>query len=111
MDTNHRADHKAVLDDILLAMPGVTGGKSFGYPSYKFGKKVFCFVVTHGITIKLPEARVKALVDANPEQMTIFSPADGMLWKGWVLIDREDSEDFHQDRGLFDESVMYVSAG
>jgi hypothetical protein len=111
MASKYRTDHKEVLDELLLVMPGVTGGKAFGYPAYKFGKKIFCFVGSSGVTIKLPEVRVAELIAENPGEMHIFSPADGYLWKGWLLIDRDDSEDFHQDRGLFDEAVAYVSGG
>ena len=107
MDTTFRNDHKAALDKILLGIPGVKGSKSFGYPAYKFGKKVFCFVGSKGISIKLPEARVKELVSAHPE-MKVFTPAEGMVWNGWVSIARDNSEDYNRDRALFDESIAFV---
>lgn len=110
METNFSAVHKAIIDDITSAMPGVNAGKAFGYPAYKVGGKVFCFVGETGIALKLPPERVQALIAADPK-MTIFQPTQGVTWKSWVSIDREDAADHHQDADLLEEAMLYVAGG
>lgn len=101
-------EHKAMLDSLLLGMPGVKAGKSWGYPSYKINGRIFAFVGGPGIAIKLPEARVKALVGSEPAFKS-FQPAEGTVWREWLSIDRDQSEDYAQDIDLLEESALYVA--
>jgi hypothetical protein len=107
MDTSYREDVKAMVDSLVLGMPGVKGGKAFGFPAYKINGKVFAFVVTHGVTIKLPEAQVQALSEARAE-CSIFGPDEGIVWKSWLLIDHADAASFANDIDLFEQSVQFV---
>lgn len=106
MDT-YRTDHKTMLDALLLEIPGVKSGKAFGYPSYTIGGRVFAFVGGAGISLKLSEARVQALIAENPA-MKPFEPAEGIIWRQWVSIDREDSSDYRDDIALMEESIAFV---
>jgi len=110
MPEHYRDDHKAVLDALLLDMPGVKGGKSFGYPAYKVGGKVFCFVGGDGIGVKLPEAQVNDLI-AQGAPFHPFEPVEGTVWKSWVSIDRDASEDYQQDLPLLEAAVTFVVGG
>ena len=92
----------------LLVIPFVQGGQAFGYPAYKVGKKTFCFVGGDGIGVKLPENRVTELIDTH-DAFHPFYPAEGILWKGWVSIVYEDSDDYRQHLDLYEESVEFVS--
>ena len=38
-DHNYDLDKKAIMDELLLGMPGVKGSKAFGYPAYKVNGK------------------------------------------------------------------------
>ncbi len=105
---NHIPEHKAMLDSLLLGMPGVKASKSWGYPSYKINGRIFAFVGGPGIAIKLPEARVKALIGDQPEYKP-FQPTEGTVWREWLSIDREQSEDYAQDIDLLEESALYVA--
>lgn len=102
--------HKAVVDEMILGVPGVTGGKAFGYPAYRFGKRIFCWAVENGITIKLPAPRIEELLAGDPNA-AYFSPGEGTIWREWIMFKRADPEDYHDLRGLFDESIAYVSGG
>jgi hypothetical protein len=108
MADNYRDDHKAMIDSLVLNMPGVKGGKAFGYPAYKVNGKVFAFVGGEGIILKLGEARVKELVATRPP-CQIFEVTDGVFWQGWVSINRADSEAFADDIDLIEESVGFVA--
>jgi hypothetical protein len=110
MRTNFSAAHKAIIDDITSAMPGVKVGKAFGYPAYKVGGKVFCFIGESGIALKLPPEQVQALIVAH-DTMTVFQPTEGIIWKSWVSIDRENAADHHQDVDLLEEAMQYVAGG
>jgi hypothetical protein len=45
-------EHKAVLDDFLLTLPGVHAGKMFGYPAYYVNKKLFACVYGEGVGVR-----------------------------------------------------------
>ncbi len=106
-ELNHRPEVKAFLDDLLIGMPGVKAGKSWGYPSYKINGKIFAFVGGEGIALKLPVKRVQELV-AQGGCVRAFEVAEGIVWKAWVSIDRADPNDYEQDMPLFEESIAFV---
>ncbi len=107
----YRADLKALLDQLLLGMPGVKAGRMFGFPNYKANGKVFMFVVERGLTIKLPQAQVDALIAERPQSMRPFSPVETMkAWRGWVLVEHDDLADFEADLNLYEDSAFYVAS-
>ncbi|MCA9881794.1 MAG: MmcQ/YjbR family DNA-binding protein [Anaerolineae bacterium] len=110
MDTTYRKEVKEQLDDVLLGMPGVKDGKAFGYPAFKVGRKIFCFVGGEGISIKLPEERVNELVGSQ-DGMSVFSPEEGTVWKAWLEIDLPDAEDYGKHVALYQESIKFVGEG
>ena len=98
---------KAKTDELLLVMPGVKGSKAFGYPAYKVNGKIFAFVGSRGFAIKLPTDRVQSLLDGK-----VFKPfevGEGTVWKQWLSIQHEHSEDYEGDIELFEESLGYVA--
>ena len=105
---NYRDDHKATMDALLLEMPGVKGGKAFGYPAYKVNGKVFCFVGGEGIGIKLSKERVAELV-AQGAPYRPFEPVAGTVWKAWLSIDRADSDAYREDLPLLEEAMQTVA--
>lgn len=62
--------------------------------------------VVKGVAIKLPASRVKELIDN--QSMKPFEVAEGYVWKEWLSIQRDVSEDYEQDVGLFEESVEFL---
>jgi len=110
MDAKYRDDVKAKMDELVLGMPGVKGGKAFGYPAYKVAGKVFAFVGEQGVGLKLSEGRVRELV-ADAGSYKPFEVADGIVWKAWVFIERADAEAFEGEVSLIEESVGFVSGG
>ncbi len=108
MADNYIDSHKQTMDDILLVNPLITAGTMFGYPCYKINKKAFCFVGGDGIGIKLPKARVAELI-ADNDAFSEFYPADGIVWKSWMSITYDASEDYHQHIDLYEESMEFAS--
>ena len=107
-EVTYQPGHKAILDDILLPVPGVKGGKMFGYPGYKVNNKVFAFVGGPGIALKLPAARVQQLIVEN-EAMLAFEPVEGTVWREWVSIHHDDSDAFQRYDDLYHESIEFVA--
>jgi hypothetical protein len=99
--------HKAKMDEMLLVMPGVKASKAFGYPAYKVNGKIFAFVGSKGVAIKLPAARVQDLIDGKV--MKPFEVAEGNIWREWLSIQREHSNDFENEIALFEESLEFVA--
>jgi hypothetical protein len=100
--------HKQVMDELLLNIPFVKGGQAFGYPAYKNQTKTFCFVGGDGISIKLSKEKIVDLIEQF-DAFHPFYPAEGILWKGWVSIVYENSDDYRQHLDLYEESVDFVS--
>jgi predicted DNA-binding protein (MmcQ/YjbR family) len=98
--------HKEVLDTFLLDIPFVKEGKMYGHPAYYIGGKLFTSLYMEGVCVKIPEKRVKELLEM--EGIVPFVPM-GRKMKEWVLIVREHSEDYTKYKELFEESAKYVS--
>ena len=110
MEFTYREDVKNVMDELLLSMPSVKASKMFSLPCYKVGKKAFIALGDDGIVVKLPEERVASLVTED-ENITIFEPMEGRVWKEWASIDLENAEAYHGYRELFEESLAFVGGG
>lgn len=109
MNRRFNPDIKAALDVLLLDIPGVSEGKSFGYPAYKVNGKVFAWVGGDGIGLKLPRPRVEALIAAD-DAISPFEPVEGTVWKAWVSIDRAPDA-YAGDMPLFEEAIAFVTGG
>lgn len=104
---SYNPDHKQVLDDILLGIPGVTAGSMFGFPAYFVGKKLFACVSGDGVGVKVATPLAEELVtrlDVIP-----FQPYGKPRMKNWVQVNRSRSEDYAGDAPVFRASVAYVS--
>jgi len=99
--------HKAVLDDLLLAIPGVEPGKMFGYPAWYVKGKLFACVYENGVGIKVPATMAAEL--AGQPGITWFVPLGRRKMKEWIRIDRERSEEYRNDKEIFSAAVAYVS--
>ncbi|MBI1276747.1 MAG: hypothetical protein GC179_01330 [Anaerolineaceae bacterium] len=97
---------KSKMDEMLLLMPGVKASKAFGYPAYKINGKIFAFVGSKGVAIKLPVSRVQDLIDHHV--MKPFEAGEGNIWREWLSIQRDHVEDYEKDAGLFEESVEFL---
>jgi hypothetical protein len=104
MDFN--AEHKKVLDPLLLHLPHVTAGKMFGYPAYYVYGKLFACVYGEGVGIKVPEDVAIQLL--SRENVVPFQPMGKPKMREWVQINRSLSEDYKHDQDLFQCSVQFV---
>jgi len=104
---NFNPEHKAVLDDLLLALPLVQPGKMFGFPAYYVGGKLCICLYEEGVGIKLPEEMAQKLL-AQDEHAIPFRPMGKPKMREWVQINLVKSDDYRQYLGVFEESIQHV---
>ena len=105
----HIPEHKAVLDDLLLAYPQVRPGKMFGFPAYYVGRKLRICLYEQGVGVKLPERSAVKLLEADRNTVP-FKPMGKPKMHEWVQINLSRSEEYRQYESVFDESIRYVMA-
>ncbi|MCC7477282.1 hypothetical protein IT575_02390 [bacterium] len=110
----------ALLDELLLPLPGVTRRQMMGHPSYlvpvldlKSGAakpKMFCCALETGVVLKLPPARIEALL--AQEGFSEFAPmADRPPMRGWIVLERESAADIESELALIMEAKAWVESG
>ncbi len=107
--TNFNPEHKAVLDDLLLAHPHVRTGKMFGFPAYYVGRKLCICLYEEGVGVKLPEQSAAKLLEADRNTVP-FQPMRRPKMREWVQINLSRSEQYRQYESVFEESIRYVMA-
>jgi hypothetical protein len=78
------------LVDELLGTPGVTpprGGGGFGRSALRFHNKIFAMLVRGALVVKLPAARVDALIGAGDGVR--FDANKGTPMREWLSLDPE----------------------
>jgi hypothetical protein len=103
------AEHKAVLDDLLLGHPQVRPGKMFGFPAYYANEKLCICLYEQGVGVKLPEPSAARLLEAD-RNVVPFQPLGRPRMREWIQINLSRSEDYRQYEAVFDESIRYLLA-
>jgi hypothetical protein len=98
--------HKTILDAMLLGLPGVRGGKMFGYPAYYVNNKLFACVYGSGVGVKVPEDVTAGFLERP--HIAPFQPLGKPKMKEWIQINRQRSEDYRNDLEIFQLSVEFV---
>ncbi len=104
---NYNADHKAVLDDLLLDHPDVRPGKAFGYPAYYVGKKLSICLFEQGVGLKVPQDLAEKLV-AEDRNVIPFQPYGRRKMREWIQINLERSEGYREYMPVFEASIRFV---
>lgn len=103
----------AALVEAFAGTPGVTlpadgpeAGTGFGSSALKVHKKIFAMLAQDTLVLKLPSARVDALIASGDGQR--FDPRhDGRLMKEWVAITPTSAADWLP---LAREALAFVGA-
>lgn len=99
--------HKAVLDALLLQIPGVEAGEMSGLPAYFINKRMFACIANGGIGIRLPAPTAANLQFSN-KYASPFQPKGIPSTREWVQLTHEEPASYEQDRDLFLASVEFV---
>lgn len=97
---------KAILDSLLLNMPGVAEGKMFGYAAYFVNGKLFACIYGDGVGIKVPEDVAKKLLSGK--RAVPFRPLGKPKMREWIQINRAKPADHRKDLDILRASVEFV---
>ena len=96
--------HKLILDSFLLDIPIVKPGNMYGHPAYYVDGKLFASLYMDGVCVKIPEPRVNELL--KKDSIEPFVPM-GRKMREWIYIIRNKSEDYLEDRSIFEEAIEF----
>jgi hypothetical protein len=80
----------AVRDTPGVTEPAGDGGRKFGGDALKVGGKIFAMMVQGRLVVKLPRARVDALIAAGDGNR--FDPGHGRVMKEWLSLHPDSRE-------------------
>ncbi len=103
------AARKAKIDELLLALPGVTTRKLNGLDAYFVGDRMFACIEGNGIGLRLPVATATEL-QFSRANIVPFKPGGTVVSREWVQIQCDDAAEFALDRDLFQASLEFVKA-
>ena len=101
---------KAVLDGLLLKLPGVASKKLNGLDAYFVSDRMFACISGKGVGLRLPVARATEL-QFSRENVVPFQPGGMASSREWIQIDRADAAEYEKDLELFQASLEFVKGG
>lgn len=101
---------KALVDAILLKLPGASARKINGLDAYFVSDRMFACISGNGVGLRLPVATATEL-QFSRDNVFAFLPSGLSSTREWVQIDRVDAADYQQDLALFQASFDFVKAG
>jgi len=94
------------LVETMLATEGVTppgGGNGFGRSALRYQRKIFAMLVRGRLVVKLPAARVDALVEAGEGER--FDANKGTPMKEWLSLSPQSTVDWEP---LAEEALTFA---
>ena len=101
---------KALIDALLLKLPGVSARKINGLDAYFVSDKMFACISGRGIGLRLPVATATEL-QFSRENVVPFQPGGMASTREWIQIDRALAAEYEKDLELFQASLDFVKAG
>jgi len=101
---------KALIDALLLKLPGVSARKINGLDAYFVSDKMFACISGRGVGLRLPAATATEL-QFSRDNVVPFQPAGLASSREWIQIDRADAAEYEKDLQLFQASLEFVKAG
>ena len=104
------SSRKALIDALLLKLPGVSARKINGLDAYFVSDRMFACINGDGIGLRLPAAAATELQFSRDNVMP-FQPGGIASSREWIQIDRADAAEYEKDLSLFQASLEFVKAG
>ena len=102
-------DRKALIDALLLKLPGVSARKINGLDAYFVSDKMFACISGSGIGLRLPVATATEL-QFSRGNVVPFQPGGMASTREWIQIDRALAAEYEKDLELFQASLDFVKA-
>jgi len=101
---------KALIDALLLKLPGVSGKKLNGLDAYFVSDKMFACISGNGLGLRLPMA-VATELQFSRANVGSFSPGGVSGTREWIQINRDDAAEYEKDIELIQSSIDFVKMG
>lgn len=101
--------HRAVLDSLLLEIPGVVAADMTGLPAYFINKRMFACISNGGVGIRMSASAATELRFSRGD-VESFLPKGLSGTREWIQINHADSDDYRKDLGIFLSSIEFVRA-
>lgn len=98
---------KALIDALLLQLPGVSARKISDLDAYFVSDKMFACISGDGVGLRLPAAAATELQFSRSD-VVAFQPRGMTSTREWIQIDRADAADYEKDLELFRASLEFV---
>lgn len=98
---------KALIDALLLQLPGVSARKISDLDAYFVSDKMFACISGDGVGLRLPAAAATELQFSRSD-VVAFQPRGMTSTREWIQIDRADAADYEKDLELFRASLDFV---
>ena len=100
---------KALIDALLLKLPGVSTKKINGLDAYFVNDRMFACISGRGIGLRLPAATATEL-QFSRDNVVPFQPGGMASSREWIQIDRAEAAEYEKDLPLFQASLEFVKA-
>jgi hypothetical protein len=100
---------KALIDALLLKLPGVSARKINGLDAYFVNDKMFACISGNGVGLRMSVAAATEL-QFSRDNVVAFQPGGISSSREWIQIDRADAADYAKDLALFQASIDFVKA-
>lgn len=101
--------HKAIVDGLLLKIPGVEAGDMSGMSAYFINKKMFACLHGSGVALRLSISAATEL-QFSRDDVVAFQPNGRPSSREWIQINRVNPADYEKDLELFKSSIETVKA-
>jgi hypothetical protein len=98
---------KALIDAVLLKLPGVSTKKLSGLDAYFVGDRMFACISGDGVGLRLPVATATEL-QFSRANVAAFQPGGMASSREWIQINRAEAADYEEDLELFRASIEFV---
>jgi hypothetical protein len=103
------SSRKALIDALLIKLPGASARKISGLDAYFVSDKMFACISGGGVGLRLPAATARELQFSRGDVVP-FQPGGMASSREWIQIDRAEAAEYEKDLGLFQTSLEFVKA-
>ena len=103
------SSRKALIDALLLKLPGVSTKKINGLDAYFVNDRMFACISGRGIGLRVPAATATEL-QFSRDNVVPFQPGGMASSREWIQIDRAEAAEYEKDLPLFQASLDFVKA-
>ena len=98
---------KAVLDDLLPKLHGVTAGEVTGLPAYFVNDRMFACIYGGAVGIRVPVTAATEL-QFSRDNIAPFQPKGRASTREWVQISHPDPAAYSGELELFKQALEFV---